>query len=198
MKLPTFHIEMGPTWESCVATKDTGTKENWISQDIVDRYGLEVERGYLQENITFNGEILSSCERVTATWNLNGSTKSHKCHFRVVATAPFDVLFGRNFLKEYPGVLNSKAASGSPLLVLVQKTKDVCSMNSKKKVNLLSSPQPDEQKRIEENRKKKDKASAALQDGHQKEGNRPSAGARSHNHGSSSKSGRKKGSKSSR
>jgi hypothetical protein len=120
---------MAPTWDGCIATRDSGTIENWISQDIVDRCRLQVRKGLLEEHTTFDGKTLSSCATVQPTWYLYGTQKSYKCEFRVVSDPPFDVLFGWNFLQAYPNLLSSKDAKpANPLLVLVQKKKEVCSL----------------------------------------------------------------------
>ena len=125
-RLPTVHIKIAPTFEGCIATRDSGTVENWISQDIVDRFRLEVRKGLLEEHTTFDGKTLSSCETVQPTWCLRGSHKSYKCEFRVASDPPFDVLFGWSFLKRYPDLLDSEdAVSDDPLLVLVQRKKEV-------------------------------------------------------------------------
>jgi len=128
LQLPTVNIQIAQSWEGAIATKDTGTVENWIDFEIVRRFELEIEQGYLQEHIVFDGKPLYSCEVVTATWCVSGSQKSHTAQFRVVRDAPFDVLFGRNFLANHAQVLNSKearSASAKPNLVLVPKKQTV-------------------------------------------------------------------------
>lgn len=49
--------------------------------------------------ITFDGQEFSSGEVVQPTWGVEGQSKSYVTVFRIAPReAPFDVLFGRNFL----------------------------------------------------------------------------------------------------
>lgn len=149
-ELPTVYIQIAPSWEGVIATKDTGTENNWIGQHIVDRFRLEVTSGLLQEHEVFNGGTLSSFEIVEATWCISQAQRSYRAQFRVVENAPFDVLFGRNCLSNHRRILDSKEArskSASPLLVLVARKKNVR-----------------EETMIEENRRKAKAESCALQE----------------------------------
>jgi hypothetical protein len=113
-----------PPWDGVIATRDTGTERNWIDHRVVERFGLQVTRGLIEQWTTFNGQTLTSCETVRPTWCLSGGQKSYKVEFLVVTGCdpPFDVLFGRSFLNKYPDILSSKnAQQASPLQVLVQK-----------------------------------------------------------------------------
>lgn len=92
------HSNADGEWYGAVATLDTGSDENWISQDVVDRLRLKVFNGLLSKFKTFNGEIGESDSAVRATWSRHGRGTSHITFFRVVSNAPFDILFGRNFL----------------------------------------------------------------------------------------------------
>jgi hypothetical protein len=89
---------------------------------------LEIIGGLLEEYEVFDGKTLSSCEVVQATWCISEAQKSYVAQFRVVPNAPFDVLFGKNFLRNYPHILDSKEAkskSAKSVLVLVSRKKKV-------------------------------------------------------------------------
>lgn len=47
-------------WQGLKAVIDTGTEENWISQAIVERLGLDVKKGLPVKFVTFDGRKLSS------------------------------------------------------------------------------------------------------------------------------------------
>jgi hypothetical protein len=77
---------------------DTGSDENWISQEVVDRLRLDVHKGLVTRWKTFNGEAFASDASVRVTWCSRGRGLSYANVFRIVPNAPFDVLFGRNLI----------------------------------------------------------------------------------------------------
>ncbi len=102
-----------------IATKDTGTKENWISEDIANRCGLDIRKGFAQLNATFDGSPFESGEIVKATWYVPGGKRTHQSEFRVAANPPFDILFGNNFLSR-DGHLLYEDRQADPACVLVR------------------------------------------------------------------------------
>jgi len=112
-------------WHGLVAKLDSGSKENWITQEVVDRLRLRVLRGTLKQYITFNGEDVSSDATVKSTWCPKGDRNTHEHVFRVIEKAPFDVLFGTNLLDSDEVQWFSKEPASDPVLVLTQKEVDV-------------------------------------------------------------------------
>jgi hypothetical protein len=92
------HSSFDGQWYGVIATHDTGSDENWISQEVVDRLRLEVTKGLVTKWKTFSGETNVSDSTVRATWCNSGTGISYANVFRVIPNAPFDVLFGRNLL----------------------------------------------------------------------------------------------------
>jgi hypothetical protein len=92
------HSTSDGQWYGVIATHDTGSDENWISQEVVDRLRLEVTKGLVTRWKTFSGETAVSDSTVRATWCNSGTGISYANVFRVIPNAPFDVLFGRNLL----------------------------------------------------------------------------------------------------
>jgi hypothetical protein len=93
-----LHSTFDGQWYGVIATHDTGSDENWISQEVVDRLRLEVTKGLVTRWKTFSGETAVSDSTVRATWCNSGTGISYANVFRVIPNAPFDVLFGRNLL----------------------------------------------------------------------------------------------------
>ncbi len=93
-----LHSTLDGQWYGIIATLDTDSDENWISQDIVDRLRLEVANGLVTKWRGFNGATVASDSTVRATWCNRGAGISYASVFRVVPNAPFDILFGRNLL----------------------------------------------------------------------------------------------------
>jgi len=121
-----MHSTNSGQWRGLIATLDTGTDENWISQKVVNRLGLKATKGLIIQNYkTFNGEIVSSGETVEPTWSSEGSGTSHVTVFRIVPDAPFDVLFGRNLLFSKEIHFFSEESGPDPTLVLTQVKIDV-------------------------------------------------------------------------
>ncbi|KAE9380253.1 hypothetical protein N431DRAFT_449044 [Stipitochalara longipes BDJ] len=85
-------------WYGVIATLDTGSDENWVSQEVVDRLKLDVSKGLVCEWKTFNGHSFESDSSVKVTWCSRGRGTSRVNVFRVVPNGPFDVLFGRTFI----------------------------------------------------------------------------------------------------
>ncbi|KAH6664045.1 hypothetical protein B0J14DRAFT_250994 [Halenospora varia] len=149
-------------WDGVVATKDTGTKQNWIDQSLVNRFELTVTEGLNQEHTTFNGQTLNSFQTVQITWTLVDGARSYRTEFRVVpaeAKTPFQVLFGRNFLHRYPDLLGKRNQQAEPVAVLVQESA-TC----------------DERKLSEGNKKKADEKAAKLRDERRRESSSREAG----------------------
>jgi hypothetical protein len=92
------HSTSDGQWYGVIATHDTGSDENWISQEVIDRLRLEVTKGLVTRWKTFSGETAVSDSTVRATWCKSGTGISYANVFRVIPNAPFDVLFGRNLL----------------------------------------------------------------------------------------------------
>ena len=112
-------------WHGLVAKLDSGSKENWIAQEVVDRLRLKVLRGTLKRYKTFNCEEVSSTATVKSTWCTKGDGNTHEHVFRVIEKAPFDVLFGTNLLDSDEVQWFSKEPGSDPVLVLTQKKIDV-------------------------------------------------------------------------
>jgi hypothetical protein len=112
-------------WHGLVAKLDSGSKENWIAQQVVDRLRLKVLRGTLKRYRTFNCEEVSSDATVKSTWCSKGDRNTHEHVFRVIEKAPFDVLFGTNLLDSDEVMWFSKKPGSDPVLVLTQKEVDV-------------------------------------------------------------------------
>jgi len=108
-------------WHGLVAKLDSGSKENWIAQEIVDRLRLKVLRGTPKRYMTFNGEEVSSTATVKSTWCTKGDGNTHEHVFRVIEKAPFDVLFGTNLLDSDEIQWFLKETGSDPVLVLTQK-----------------------------------------------------------------------------
>ncbi len=113
------------SWHGLRAKLDSGSKENWIAQLVVDRLKLKVQRGTLKRYTTFNGEEVSSDATVKSTWCSKGEGNTHEHVFRVIEKAPFDVLFGTNLLDSHEIMWFSKTPGSDPVLVLTQKEVDV-------------------------------------------------------------------------
>jgi len=91
-------------WRPLEATFDTGTPENWISQDTVAQLNYPVETVPTSSYYTFTGQILESSKVINQVrWRIdNGSgpsTRSRYTNFRIAPEgAPFLVLFGRDLI----------------------------------------------------------------------------------------------------
>jgi hypothetical protein len=115
----------GGSWHGLVAKLDSGSKENWIAQEVVDRLRLNVVRGTLKRYSTFNYEEVSSDATVKSTWCAKGDGNTHEHVFRVIEKAPFNVLFGTDLLDSDEVQWFSKEPGPDPVLVLTQKEVDV-------------------------------------------------------------------------
>jgi hypothetical protein len=113
------HSTSNGEWYGAIATLDTGSDENWISQELVDRLRLAVHKGLVTRWKTFNGETFASDSTVRATWCGSGAGVSHANLFRVVLDAPFDVLFGRNLILSGDINLSNMASECRPVLITV-------------------------------------------------------------------------------
>ena len=103
-------------WHGVIATLDTGSDENWISQQVVDRLKLRVDKGLVSKWWTFSGKPFESDSMVRATWTGRQQGVSHVNVFRVVSNGPFDVIFGRNvILSEEVNMFNSDSGPSSVL-----------------------------------------------------------------------------------
>ena len=111
-------------WHGLVAKLDSGSRENWIAQEVVDRLRLKVLRGTPKRYMAFNCEEISSTAIVKSTWCAKGDGNTHEHVFRVIEKAPFDVLFGTNLLDSDEIRWFSKEPSSDPVLVLTQKEID--------------------------------------------------------------------------
>lgn len=118
-----IHSPRKDKWFGACAIIDTGTKENWISEDFADRCSLRIEAGGLIQCSAFNGEAFESDRIVKATWRGEGVKKTQYTTFHVGKNAPFDVLFGTNLVQTAP--LLFRGIPTDPSLVLVQQKTDV-------------------------------------------------------------------------
>lgn len=92
----------------------------------MDQLNLHIKGGYNVKCTTFNGHTFSSGETVQPTWGVEGQSKSYVTVFRIAPReAPFDVLFGRNFLSSGEVDFDSEA---NPVQITVQKTPEVWSL----------------------------------------------------------------------
>ncbi|KAH6677397.1 hypothetical protein B0J14DRAFT_560185 [Halenospora varia] len=159
--------------ENVIATKDTGTRENWISSNVVYRCGLVPRKGLPQIYETFDGTVLESGEVVNPSWFRQGTGQSQKTEFRVVLDPPFDVLFGRNFLAHSSHLLDD---TPDPVQPLVQR-------------KIKSA----EQKQIGEDRAKADAESAQIQSSYTRgESSRSKDSSKKRKHNSSNSKGSRK------
>ncbi|KAF4628365.1 hypothetical protein G7Y89_g9784 [Cudoniella acicularis] len=176
-KLPATNIEIarqdGGTqcWESLRAMGDTGTELNWINRQTAIDCGLQINAGVAEEWMTFDGKTFSSFEFVRSTWSVSGAAKTHRTEFRVIPNAPFDALFGRNYLEHHAGELEFMAPGGAALVLVRGKSKK------------------SEEELMEENRARKEKESAELARYRQQEESGGSS--KGQKKGNSSNSGRK-------
>jgi len=91
------------------AILDTGTKENWISPKIVDRFSFEVKDGVPIKYTVFDGWEGCSSATVKATWCIQGQSSTHDNIFRVATeNSPFEVLLGRNLIESGEVDFNSE------------------------------------------------------------------------------------------
>jgi hypothetical protein len=104
-------------WRGLIATLDTGTDDNWISEKVVDRLNLSVKSGLPVRYTTVDGRQISSGATVNPTWTIQGQSNTIVTEFRMAPKeAPFDVLFGRNLLSSGEVDFDSE---DSPIQVLV-------------------------------------------------------------------------------
>ncbi|KAF4626807.1 hypothetical protein G7Y89_g11348 [Cudoniella acicularis] len=115
------HSSKKDVWFGALATVDSGTTENWISEDVVNRCALEVGRGRPILCATINGIEFETDRCVQMTWRREGVKKTQSAIFHVGQNAPFDVLFGSNIVKAAPELFRAKPAD--PALILTQKEK---------------------------------------------------------------------------
>lgn len=102
---------------------DTGTSDNWMSPSVAESLGYELEEALPLALSTFNGEGVDS-DRIVRdiTWVAadpdTRSPKSHQSDFRIAPrNAPFQVLFGEDFLK-----LKGVYTFNDSALILAKKT----------------------------------------------------------------------------
>ncbi len=91
----------GTKFQGVIATLDTGTRLNWIDTSIVERLGLQSTGGVELEFIALNGQTFRSSETLDITWAIDGASTTSVNNFRVIPNAPFDVLFGYNYLEKH-------------------------------------------------------------------------------------------------
>jgi hypothetical protein len=123
--LISMHSPRSGHWHGLLAKLDSGSKENWIAQTVVDRLKLKVLRGSLRRYSTFNSQEVSSDVMVKSTWCTKGDGNTHEHVFRVIEKAPFDVLFGTNLLDSEEIQWFRTELGADPVLVLTQKEIDV-------------------------------------------------------------------------
>jgi hypothetical protein len=114
-----IHSQNKDQWFGLIAVIDSGTKENWISEDVKNRCDLKVVRGNLIRCATFNGQEFETDEVVTVTWRKEGVKKTEQAKFHIGRNAPFDVVFGSNIVKDAPQLFRD--IPKDPTLVLTQK-----------------------------------------------------------------------------
>jgi hypothetical protein len=88
-------------WVELTARFDSGTPDNWMTKDVVDLLDHAIVTVPLERYQTFTGEVMVSSELVRSVlWHGDSaSTRSRSTDFRVIRKpAPFEVLFGSNFL----------------------------------------------------------------------------------------------------
>ena len=94
-----LHSGTRAQWCPAVASLDTGTEDNWISQDLVNRLGLQPLTGVaVVYGADFSGTSVKSLGVVQVNWYGEGSRRSRYSVFQIASNGPFDVLFGSRFL----------------------------------------------------------------------------------------------------
>ena len=84
-------------YHSLLAKFDTGTDENWISQEALDLLKLKSRDAASAKFLTFNHETFKSNKEVIIIWGGFGNSVIRETPFRVVANAPFKVVIGKNY-----------------------------------------------------------------------------------------------------
>ncbi|KAL9029051.1 MAG: hypothetical protein Q9180_007076 [Flavoplaca navasiana] len=103
----------GP-WTTGIASLDSGTREQWVSDTFLDRFsGTDIEWVSLEEPdtyVTFSGTEFIATKGVIFTWHTQESRKTRKGVFRVVQNGPFDVIIGSILLFSEGIYIFNKAA----------------------------------------------------------------------------------------
>jgi hypothetical protein len=85
-------------FQEFLAVLDTGTADNWISENVLNRLRLTTTSQTPVEYVMFNGKALQSNRVVRITWTARSHTKSIATLFRVCEDAAFEVVIGKDFL----------------------------------------------------------------------------------------------------
>ncbi|CZR67080.1 uncharacterized protein PAC_16979 [Phialocephala subalpina] len=82
-----------------LATLDTGTPSNWISDSTLQQ--LQLQQGQLEaavDYLTIDGKTISSTEVVDLRWYSVPGRKTRYTRFRVIEKAPFDIILGSDLI----------------------------------------------------------------------------------------------------
>jgi hypothetical protein len=95
-----IEILSGDTIIQIDAKLDTGTEENWISTELVQRLSLQTIPGPPLDISLFNGTQISSSTVVNFNWRMKGlnSTRFDIFYVCLDKEAPFELLFGHRHL----------------------------------------------------------------------------------------------------
>jgi hypothetical protein len=97
-----FHTSKTDRWVDFLATLDTGADENWISSSTAKELDIDVPaepKWFSTKAVNFSGGTVATLDTVLLTWCSKGERrKTYKTNFNIVRDAPFDVLFGKEFL----------------------------------------------------------------------------------------------------
>ena len=102
MKIHTGRFENGSEWESALAALDSGTKQEWVSGDILKRFRNPniVNLSPPEMYSAFEGEEYEATKAVWITWHAPKNKFTRKGLFRIVENVPFDVIIGSTVLFE--------------------------------------------------------------------------------------------------
>ena len=100
MKIHTGRKENGSGWELALAALDSGTKQDWVSSDILKRFRNTVIVNLSPPEIysAFEGEEYEATKAVWITWHAPKNRFSRKGLFRIVENGPFDLIIGSTVL----------------------------------------------------------------------------------------------------
>jgi len=94
-------------WHGIRAKQDTGSDENWVRRDIIERAAMSHHIKPLDNHeldyVDFGGNEHSPTEGITLTWFLNSAARTRATLFLIGEAFPCDMIFGKKFLDKETG-----------------------------------------------------------------------------------------------
>lgn len=101
--------------------EDSGSANNWISRNQIERFGLSAKRGNVITSKTLTGEEFSSDRYVDVSWKGKGSHQGTDRFYVAPEKTPIHMLVGHDFTVKYPrAFMDHEPPPSTPQLLTLQ------------------------------------------------------------------------------